>query len=276
MKHLIFVLTAPILLLAACGPTPTPEPTAVPTLAATATSAPTPTLVPEGLTLYYEGNAQVELVSPGGARVMLDVYNPGGLLNPPEAQDILLSTHTHPDHYSKVFADSFPGKSMLMKAGDLDVADVKVHAMFSSGAYYQQQLPDQNTIYVIEIGGLRVAHLGDLAQTEFTPQQLELLKGVDILIFAFESQYGDMTLDNKNGFNLVAALQPKLVIPTHHTTSKGLEYAASLWGGFAAADMPLHISRADLPAETRLLVLGSTANAYKNLYKLADWPGATQ
>jgi hypothetical protein len=258
-------------LLTACAPAAPPTPTLVPptaTLEPTATTAPTP--VPEGLTLYYEENAQVELVSSLGIHVMIDVCNPSKLTNSPTADDVLLSTHTHSDHYSASFAQKFPGQTMLLTAGELGLPDVAIKAVLSSGAVYSQQVPDANTIYIVDMGGLRVAHFGDIAQKEFLPEQMEALQNVDIAIMALDSPYGDMTLENKNGFNLMDQIKPKLIIPTHHVSPEGIEYAVEKWGGYAL-NSPLHITSADLPTETKLLVMGFMADAYKSLYSLQEW-----
>ena len=82
-------LTLVVLLLVACG---TSEATSV--------------------TLYHEGYAQVELISPQGTRVLIDVADPSALISPATEEDILLTTHGHSDHFDADFADSFPGQQL--------------------------------------------------------------------------------------------------------------------------------------------------------------------
>ncbi len=67
--------------------------------------------------LYYEENAQVELISPAGSRVLIDVNNPDALSSPPTANDVLLTTHNHGDHRRLDFVKSFPGKQLEIKTG---------------------------------------------------------------------------------------------------------------------------------------------------------------
>jgi len=43
--------------------------------------------------LYYEENAQVELISPAGSRVLIDVHDPGALSSPPTAKDGLVAQY---------------------------------------------------------------------------------------------------------------------------------------------------------------------------------------
>jgi L-ascorbate metabolism protein UlaG (beta-lactamase superfamily) len=66
------------------------------------------TALPSGLvTLRYEEGAQVEIISPGGTRILIDVANPSALSRPATEQDVLLTTHTHADHYNRAFVKAF-------------------------------------------------------------------------------------------------------------------------------------------------------------------------
>ena len=82
--------------------------------------------VAPGVTIRYEGNAQVELSASGGARVLIDVYDPTALSAPPTADDILLTTHTHDDHLSPRLHDCFPGPQLFVKEGGIDTPDVTI------------------------------------------------------------------------------------------------------------------------------------------------------
>lgn len=44
-----------------------------------------------------------------------------------------------------------------------------------------------NTIFVVETAGLRIAHFGDLGQTEFTAEQLAALGRIDVAFMQFEN-----------------------------------------------------------------------------------------
>jgi hypothetical protein len=62
------------------------------------------------VTIYYEGNAQAELLCCEGTRILIDVALPDRLSKPATKSDILLTTHMHSDHYNPRFA--FPGKKI--------------------------------------------------------------------------------------------------------------------------------------------------------------------
>lgn len=268
---LIFCFSA----LSACSPvaeTQTPLPEACPACTSNDTPVPQPTAAsqPERLTLYYEGNAQVELVSPAGIHILFDVFNPAKLVREPTENDVLLSTHKHADHYYQAFAEKFPGKSLVLTGGKFELGDVHVEALFSSGAYGNSQIPDSNTIYIVDMAGLRVAHLGDIAQPELTSEQLAALHDIDIIVTVLDSQFGDMTVENENGYSMMKQIKPKFIIPTHHVTSQGIGHAVELWGGYILDD-PLTISANELPSDAKLLVMGTLTRAYANLYDLQAW-----
>ena len=171
MKKILSFLVFFAMLLAACSKPST-------------TNGATPTPKPAGVTLTYEGNAQVELVTPTGRHVYLDVFDPSLLVKQPTAEDILLTTHLHSDHYYQSFADAFPGQQILASTGEINLPDVTITGI-ASGHNSGDPLLEKggtNYIYVIDLGGLRIAHFGDIGQDALTASQLEALGSVDIAI----------------------------------------------------------------------------------------------
>ncbi len=65
-----------------------------------------------------------------------------------------------------------------------------------------------NTAYLIEIDGITVCHLGHLGHT-LTTEQAEAMASVDVLLVPA----GSATLDAAKAAEVVAQIQPKLVIP---------------------------------------------------------------
>jgi hypothetical protein len=82
-KYLAALALSLLVLLVACSPavsvvvvTSTPDPERTPNVVfVTATPTPTSTPGPD-VTVYYEGYAQFELISPEGRRVLIDVFDP--------------------------------------------------------------------------------------------------------------------------------------------------------------------------------------------------------
>jgi hypothetical protein len=268
MKRFWFFTVSLLFILAACGqPAKTAEPTIVPT------SIPTPTPRPAGVTLTYEGNAQVELVTPTGRHIYLDVTDPSQLVNQPTADDILLTTHLHTDHYYKAFADAFPGQQILASTGKINLPDVTITGIASAHNAGDPLLDKGGTnyIYIIDLGGLRIAHFGDLGQDALTAGQLAALGSVDIAIMQFDNSYSNMNATNMKGFNLMDQVKPRLIIPSAHVSMPTMQIAFGRWTGYFTDSRTVTITPENLPAETSILPLGNLAAAYNTLYHLKPW-----
>lgn len=256
-------------------PTITTSPTSPPTatrIPATPTAPPTATPAPV-VQIYYEDYAQVEIVSPQGTRVLIDVYQPQLLTAQPGAADALLTTHYHFDHLNDAFVAAFPGQQLYVKSGEIDMADVRITGISSAHNEGDAFRPSGGTdyIYLIEVGGLRIAHFGDIGQDAFTQDQLDTFGKIDIAITQFSNSFAQMNAANQKGFHLMQQVQPKLIIPTH-IDGATMKIAAELWGGYASPN-PAPVRITDLPAQTRLLVLGSTAEMYQSDLQLDAWGG---
>jgi L-ascorbate metabolism protein UlaG (beta-lactamase superfamily) len=279
---------APLALLslvaAACAPTAAPPLGAQPPLGTAAPVADTPvpaTDTPEAASapqepkvkITYEDNAQFELVSPQGIRVLIDIAEPSKLTSPATAQDILLTTHSHSDHYNPEFVKSFPGQQLTMQEGEIKQADVAIKGI---KAAHNATPPDgSDYIFVVDMGGLKLVHFGDLGQEELTQDQMDQLGEVDVALSQLENSYSAMSLANKKGFNQMEQVNPKLLIPTHGNANMNvIKYAVGVWKDAYADLGPVAIGRSDLSAgATKLLVLGDkyVIPAYQKVLNLPVW-----
>ncbi|MBK9925773.1 MAG: MBL fold metallo-hydrolase [Anaerolineales bacterium] len=267
----IFVIALIASILSACA-APTEAPTATPLPAPTETATPEPQ---PAITLYYQGNAQFEIVSPEGIHVWFDVIDTGQFTAQPTANDVLLTTHAHTDHYDAKLAESFPGQQLTFQEGEITSSDVKVKSIVAAHNSYDPLTPaDKGTNYIeiVDVAGLRIAHFGDIGQDALTDEQLQELGDVDIAITQFENSYSDMTVENKKGFNLMDQLKPKLIIPTAHANQAGIALAVEKWKGYVYTDTGgVSITKADIPAEQSILIFGPLAYAYQSMFKLPSW-----
>ncbi len=268
------------LLLAGCGAggsgdvrSPSSDPTpasSAPAGAATPASAPSST----GVSIRYEGNAQVELSANGGARVLIDVFDPAALSAPPTADDILLTTHTHDDHMSLDFQTGFPGRQLFVTEGEIEASGVIIRGVASAHTENDPLAPRNGTdyIFIVDMGGLRIAHFGDIGQTALTVGQLKALGDVDIAVTQFENSFSHMDAINKKGFRLMEQVKPRLILQTH-TSPAAVEYAGTLWPLLYSERPQVTVTAERLPAETSLLLLGDDAAFYAGLApaEKVDW-----
>jgi L-ascorbate metabolism protein UlaG (beta-lactamase superfamily) len=277
--RLIIPLALLSLVAAACAPAAAPPPAADTPAPPTATPVPatdTPAAsAPQEpkVKMTHIDPAQVELVSPQGVRVLIDIANPSRLTSPATDQDILLTTHGHSDHINSEFAKSFPGQQLKFQEGEIKQGDVAIKAV---KAAHNATPPDgSDYIYVVDMGGLRIAHFGDLGQEKLTQDQLDQLGAVDVALSQLENSYSAMSLANKKGFNQMEQVKPKLLIPTHgNSNMEVLKYALGLWKEGYTDLSPILVGRSDLSAgETKLLLLGDKFRvpAYQKALKLPGW-----
>jgi len=248
-----------------------------PTVSIVSTSAPAETATTallSGITLTYGDNAQVELVTPSGRHVYIDIWNTSLLTKQPSVDDVLLTTHMHPDHYDSAFAGSFPGQKIIMAMGNIQLPDVKVTTIASAHLPTDPISADASTdyIFVIETGGLRILHFGDIGQEELTNEQLATIGKVDLAVTQFSNSFSLMDATNRKGFHLMDQVKPRLIIPTHSDRAT-MEIAFGLWNAFYSDSRTVAIRRDALPAGTSILFMGneSVIAAYTKLYNLKLW-----
>jgi hypothetical protein len=231
------------------------------------------TPVPACVDLYYGEYAQFEIINPSGRRVLVDVNDPEKLSYPVVDRDILLTTHTHWDHFNEEFQANFPGKQLFVQTGLLGAPDVLIQGIASSHNAGDQLLPEGGTnyIYIIETAGLRIAHFGDIGQTSFSDAQLKDLGKIDIAITQFHNPYSEMNAENRKGIQLMDQLQPSLIIPTHSNLDT-IKLAKSLWNGYYAEAPSLQICDLDLTkSETQILLMGDVVETMRKYVELVPW-----
>ena len=222
------------------------------------------------VTIYYEGYAQVELISSKGRRVLIDVYDPKKLSSQATAEDILLTSHAHDDHFNRDFLSSFQGKQLFVQSGNIKKDDIVIQSMASAHNEGDPFKPIRGTnyIFIVDMDGLRIAHFGDIGQESLTTEQLTKLGKVDLAITQFDNGFSDMDTENKKGFNLMAQVKPRLIIPTHSSISAA-KYAMTLWPCLYSKKPVVKIRRGKLTTKTRMLFIGEMAPHYAELIKKA-------
>jgi L-ascorbate metabolism protein UlaG (beta-lactamase superfamily) len=83
--------------------------------------------------------------------------------------DAITVTHTHSDHFDPEFIDLIKCKKSIATVEKFDVNDVHIYGIGSShrGSIINQKTPN-NVIYVFEVDGLRIVHMGDIGQEHLT------------------------------------------------------------------------------------------------------------
>jgi L-ascorbate metabolism protein UlaG (beta-lactamase superfamily) len=154
--------------------------------------------------------------------------------------DLLLVTHEHMDHNG---VGAISGDPVVLRAlagtHESPVGEVVGIASEHDDAAGTQRGP--NTLFVFSLGGMRVAHLGDLGQAALRDAQLAALGQVDLLLVPV----GDgPTIGAAQAMAIVEQVRAKVVVPAHYRTER-IDFLEPV-DGFAERFATVH--RADAPA----------------------------
>lgn len=160
------------------------------------------------ISLQPEKNNQV--------RIIIDPFDETlGLKLPSMEADILLITHHHRDHDN---SKAIKGNPFLVDGpGEYEIKKIYIQGIFSFHDDSQGRQRGNNTIYTIETEEVKLCHLGDIGQNELTPEQLEKIGNIDILIIPIGGVY---TIDSKTAAKIISQIEPKIIIPMHYQIPK--------------------------------------------------------
>jgi L-ascorbate metabolism protein UlaG (beta-lactamase superfamily) len=174
--------------------------------------------------LTWYGQSCFLLESADGTRVVMDPLPANiGYLPPADLRaDAVTISHEHPDHTNltlmrgkpKILRGLTPDKKGWMKI-DEKVKDISIRSV---GVYHDGKQGAEvglDTVFVFEVGGVRIAHLGDLGHV-LTDEQVSAIGSVDVVLVPVG---GMSTLDAHKATQVVDQIRPRLAaIPMHFRT----------------------------------------------------------
>ncbi len=163
--------------------------------------------------LRWLGHSCFLLTASDGTKIATDPFNETvGYLPPTVSADFVTVSHEHFDHNSVRAID---GKPRTIKGpGEHKAGKHKVIGVESFHDESMGAKRGQNTIFVLEIDGMRLAHLGDLGHL-LTEKQLEAMGQIDVLMIPVGGTY---TIDAPQAVEVMRQLSPKVTIPMHYKT----------------------------------------------------------
>ncbi|MFO7297667.1 MAG: hypothetical protein DIU63_02995 [Proteobacteria bacterium] len=216
-------------------------------------------LKPSEVRLTYIGHSTFLIESPGGVKIATD-YN--DYVRPSVKPDIATMNRAHDTHYSHFPDPAIPhilrgwSDSGEPAVHDLTVGDVRIRNVPTNIRTWDGGTrPYGNSIFVFEIAGLCIAHLGHLHHT-LTTQQLVQIGQMDVVLVPVDGSY---TLDLDGMLEVLQALKAPLVIPMHYFSQYTLNrFLTRIEDSFDIVrnEVPtVVVSRATLPAKPQVLVL---------------------
>jgi L-ascorbate metabolism protein UlaG (beta-lactamase superfamily) len=187
-----------------------------------------------------------------------------GYAMPKQQVDIVTISHDHPGHAN---LDAVKPEYQLVKGP----GEYELHEVFITGirTYHDDKKGKElgyNTVYLIELEGLVICHLGDLGHI-LTEEQAEAMAGCDVLLVPAG---GGSVLDPTLAAEVVSQLEPKIVIPMQYATEIGDKklggvdaFCKQLGIEMPAPEDKLVLRQSDLGEAMRLVILTPESEAAK-------------
>jgi L-ascorbate metabolism protein UlaG (beta-lactamase superfamily) len=193
------------------------------------------------------------IISQAGTTIVAD---PTSMPTPEELDlqpDVVTITHQHSDHIDPKFTDNLKSKKSVATVESFDIKDIHIYSIASShrGDLINYENPD-NVIYVFEVDGLRIAHMGDIGQEHLTIKQIEALGKIDIALMQFSNPFSGMFASDK-GFRLIEELKPHIIIPTH-SNPKSTRKIGKMVGKLEVVENILEINKDAIIKEDRKVI----------------------
>jgi L-ascorbate metabolism protein UlaG (beta-lactamase superfamily) len=208
--------------------------------------------------LTYVGHSTFIIESHGGVRIATDYAGYAGGIAP----DAVTMNHAHPTHFTD-FPD--PAIKHVLRgwnpAGgparhDLQVGDVRIRNVTTDirgGSL--GRVPDGNSIFIFEVAGLCIGHLGHLHH-ELTPAHLGSIGRLDVVMVPVDGGY---TMAQVNMMQVLKDLKARVVIPMHFfgptTLARFLTNARTDFEIERISEPSLVLSQDKLPGKPTVMVL---------------------
>jgi len=134
-------------------------------------------------------------------------YSPGKL-----TADIVTVSHQHPSHSYVQGVSGEP--KLVIRPGEYEISGVLIIGIPTFHDAEGGGKRGKNTVYLMEVDGITVCHLGDLGHV-LTAEQIEEIDDVDMLLLPVG---GVSTIDAPMAAEVIRQLEPKVVVPMHYKT----------------------------------------------------------
>ncbi|RYH10687.1 MBL fold metallo-hydrolase [Tropicimonas sp. IMCC6043] len=211
--------------------------------------------------LSYIDHSMYLLQTPGGLAAVTD-YN-GFIGADPLVPDVVTMNHSHSTHWTAAPDPEIPH---VLRGWDpmggpaehhLDLGEMLVRNVTTDirGRFGGAPEPDGNSIFIFEVAGLCIGHLGHLHQVP-SPEQYAAIGRLDVVMAPVD---GGMTLPIPVMIEVLKQFRSSIVLPMHSFSSGSL---ATFLAGMSDAfridmrrERALEVSLRSLPSEPTVVVL---------------------
>ena len=189
--------------------------------------------------------------------IITDPFPPdlGYSLGKPTARIVTVS-HQHPSHS---YVQGVGGEPRVVKGpGEYEIGDVLILGIATFHDAVGGKNKGKNTVYLMEVDGMSICHLGDLGHV-LNAEQVEEIDDVDVLLLPVG---GVSTLNAPMAAEVIRRLEPKVVVPMHYKTpaiSRKLgtvdEFLKEMGVEQIESKPKLSLTKSNLPASTQVFLL---------------------
>lgn len=220
--------------------------------------------------IRWYGHAAFRLTPDDGPSIITDPFLPDLVGYAPIGDTADLVIISSADDEGHCRADLIPGSPEVLNALDVaqngrakSVQGVEIVAMEAMEWEHhpEHDVPGQNAMYRFTLDGIRIAHMGDVGNP-LTDAQMAFYKDVDVLLALTG---GGLTIKLPDLMRMIHLMEPKIVVPMHFRTLSYKPRRSHWIEGFLAhfrdEDVDFahgydaHVTKADLPDKTRVLVM---------------------
>jgi L-ascorbate metabolism protein UlaG (beta-lactamase superfamily) len=193
------------------------------------------------------------------AIIITDPFPPGlGYTLGKQTADIVTVSHQHPSHS---YDQGISGEHRLLRGpGEYEISGVLILGIAAYHDAVKGQSRGKNTLYLMEIDGVAVCHLGDIGHV-LSDEQVEEMGNVDILMLPVG---GVSTINAAMAAEIIRKLEPKAVLPMHYKTPKTdreLEpvenFLKEMGLGPVESRPKFSVSKSNLPISTQVILLSA-------------------
>lgn len=181
------------------------------------------------ITFYAHASFRLEA---DGLAVVTDPYTPGpghsGFDRIDEPADLVIMSsatddfHSDPSH---VLGEPTVVNALEVSPEGTVAKGIRIRAFpayesltFDYRAAFNRD-PDANALYLFELGGIRILHMGDIGNP-VAPEHLDALAGEVDLLLALTGEHATIALDDLD--RAIERIRPGAIIPMHYYSAKGV------------------------------------------------------
>lgn len=176
------------------------------------------------------------------------------------AASVVTVSNSHPHHAGLSAVEG--QKRVLHGPGEYEIGGALIWGVRTKSRTAADAPPAaKNTAYVIQLEELTVCHLGDLASSPLSTEELERIKDSDVLLVPVG---GHCTINATQAAEVVAQIEPKIIVPMHYATDDTRGYleldeverfCRELGASEASPRARLSVTPSSLPSEPTVVLL---------------------